>query len=157
MCVQATLKALLGGKHLSMAERAILAQLLPEEQAGLLQQLADSKKGVAAERIADLNERGYANAGLYDPPGVGGTHVMYVLQHADRPEIYHGLPSNPTISPMVSLWMGALKPLALVAMGAAALAGFFHYIKEGPNDADRDDNEPPSPSEVKQREGGPHV
>ena len=53
VCVQATLKALLGGKHLSMAERAILAQLLPEEQAGLLQQLADSKKGVAAERIAD--------------------------------------------------------------------------------------------------------
>ena len=53
VCVQATLKALLGGKHLSMAERAILAQLLPEEQAGLVQQLADSKKGVAAERIAD--------------------------------------------------------------------------------------------------------
>jgi formate dehydrogenase iron-sulfur subunit len=116
---------------------------------------ADMKEH-AAERIADLNERGYANAGLYDPPGVGGTHVMYVLQHADRPEIYHGLPNNPSISPMVSLWKGALKPIALLAMGATALAGFFHYIKEGPNDVDRDDNEPPSPSDVKQREGAPH-
>src|SRR5207244_2839734 len=36
----------------------------------------------AEERIADLKERGFDHAGLYDPPGVGGTHVMYVLQHA---------------------------------------------------------------------------
>ena len=38
----------------------------------------------AAERLVDLKERGYANAGVYDPQGVGGTHVMYVLQHADQ-------------------------------------------------------------------------
>jgi len=49
----------------------------------------------AAERLVDLKERGYPNAGVYDPQGVGGTHVMYVLQHADRPEIYHGLPKDP--------------------------------------------------------------
>jgi formate dehydrogenase iron-sulfur subunit len=30
----------------------------------------------AEERIEDLNSRGFANAGLYDPPGVSGTHVM---------------------------------------------------------------------------------
>ena len=42
-------------------------------------------------RIADLKERGFANAGLYDPPGVGGTHVMYVLHHNDKPELYAGL------------------------------------------------------------------
>jgi len=33
----------------------------------------------------------------------GGTHVMYVLHHADRPELYKGLPT-PSISPLVSLW-----------------------------------------------------
>src|SRR5215472_12560377 len=32
----------------------------------------------AGERITELTSRGFANAGLYDPPGVGGTHVMYV-------------------------------------------------------------------------------
>src|SRR5262247_3969431 len=46
----------------------------------------------AEERITDLKSRGYENAGLYDPKGVGGTHVMYVLHHADKPHIYEGLP-----------------------------------------------------------------
>lgn len=90
----------------------------------------------AADRIVDLKERGYENAGVYDPQGVGGTHVMYVLQHADQPKLYHGLPENPTISPLVALWKGAAKPLAVAAMIGAAFAGFFHYIKVGPLDAD---------------------
>jgi formate dehydrogenase iron-sulfur subunit len=100
----------------------------------------------AEERIVDLKERGYQNAGLYDPQGVGGTHVMYVLKHADKPEIYHGLPADPHISPMVGLWKGALKPLALLAMGVTALAGFFHYVKVGPNDADADDESAETPA-----------
>ncbi len=100
----------------------------------------------ADERIADLKERGYQNAGLYDPQGVGGTHVMYVLKHADKPQIYHGLPADPHISPMVGLWKGALKPLALLAMGVTALAGFFHYVKFGPNDADADDESAEMPA-----------
>ena len=73
----------------------------------------------AEERIVDLKERGYQNAGLYDPPGVGGTHVMYVLQHADRPQLYD-LPKDPQISPLVGLWKGIGKPLALLALAAAA-------------------------------------
>jgi formate dehydrogenase iron-sulfur subunit len=98
----------------------------------------------AAERVVDLKERGYQNAGLYDPQGVGGTHVMYVLKHADKPGIYHGLPADPHISPMVGLWKGALKPLALLVMGVTALAGFFHYVKVGPNDADDESAETPA-------------
>jgi formate dehydrogenase iron-sulfur subunit len=92
----------------------------------------------AAERLVDLKERGYANAGVYDPQGVGGTHVMYVLQHADRPELYHGLPKNPTISPLVSLWKGIAKPLGLLAMAGAVIGGFFHYMKVGPVEAKDD-------------------
>jgi len=98
----------------------------------------DAMKEHAAARIVDLNERGYRNAGLYDPPGVAGTHVMYVLQHADRPELYHNLPGDPHVSPFVSLWKGLLKPLSLLAIGAAALTGLFHYMRVGPNDADGD-------------------
>ena len=92
----------------------------------------EDMKEHAAERIADLNERGFDKAGLYDPQGVGGTHVMYVLQHADKPGLYSGLPANPTISPLVGLWKGAAKPLAVAAMVGAAVAGFFHYMKVGP-------------------------
>ncbi|HZE91913.1 MAG TPA: formate dehydrogenase N subunit beta transmembrane domain-containing protein, partial [Rhizobacter sp.] len=86
----------------------------------------------AGERVVDLKQRGYDKAGIYDPAGVGGTHVMYVLQHADQPELFAGLPSNPKISPLVSLWKGFAKPLAVAAMIGAALAGFFHYMKVGP-------------------------
>ncbi|HTI16255.1 MAG TPA: formate dehydrogenase subunit beta [Trinickia sp.] len=93
----------------------------------------------AAERIVDLKERGFDKAGLYDPPGVGGTHVMYVLHHADRPSLYHGLPDDPHISPMVLVWKGLTKPLALGAMALAVLAGFFHYVRVGPNEVSEAD------------------
>ncbi|APQ11520.1 formate dehydrogenase subunit beta [Pseudomonas oryzihabitans] len=99
----------------------------------------DAMKEHAAERIVDLKSRGYEHAGLYDPAGVGGTHVMYVLHHADQPQLYNHLPKDPTISPSVGLWKGITKPLALFAMGAAVLAGFFHYVRVGPNRTDDDD------------------
>jgi formate dehydrogenase iron-sulfur subunit len=88
----------------------------------------------AAQRVADLKRRGFAKAGIYDPQGVGGTHVMYVLQHADRPGLYCGLPDEPSISPMVSLWKGAAKRLATAAFGANAAGAFFHYVTKGPNE-----------------------
>ncbi len=96
----------------------------------------------AAERVVDLKERGFENAGVYDPAGVGGTHVMYVLQHADRPSLYHGLPDDPKISPWVSLWKGAAKPLAVAAMIGAAVVSFFHYMKVGPIETEEDEAEP---------------
>ncbi len=92
----------------------------------------------AATRIADLKERGYANAGLYDPPGVKGTHVMYVLHHADKPELYNGLPKDPAISPMVTLWKGAAKPLAMATLGLIGLGSLFHYITKGPNEVSKE-------------------
>ena len=54
----------------------------------------EEMKVYAEQRIAELKARGYENAGLYDPEGVGGTHVMYVLHHADKPELYSGLPKT---------------------------------------------------------------
>ena len=96
----------------------------------------------AGERITDLKERGFANAGLYDPPGVGGTHVMYVLHHADRPELYNDLPKDPEISPAVSLWKGLFKPLATAALFFTGLAGFLHYVTVGPNRVDEEEDKP---------------
>jgi len=88
----------------------------------------------AEERIADLKKRGFAKAGIYDPQGVDGTHVIYVLHHADKPEIYNDLPMEPTIGPMVEIWKGAAKPVASLALGALAAGAFFHYVTKGPNE-----------------------
>ena len=99
---------------------------------------ADMKQH-AAERIEDLKTRGFENAGLYDPQGVGGTHVMYVLHHADQPELYSDLPKDPQISPTVRLWKGFAKPLAVAAMAFTAIAGFFHYTRVGPDETDEHD------------------
>ncbi|HKE49835.1 MAG TPA: formate dehydrogenase subunit beta [Rhodanobacteraceae bacterium] len=101
----------------------------------------DDMKQHAAERIEDLRSRGFEHAGLYDPAGVGGTHVMYVLHHADQPHLYSALPDKPAISAAVGLWKGAAKPLALLAILATALAGFLHYIGIGPNETDERDEE----------------
>lgn len=86
------------------------------------------------KRIGDLKERGYQQAALYDPAGVGGTHVMYVLQHGDKPDLYSGLPTDPKISPWVSLWKGVTKPLLSIGLGLAVLGAFFHYVTRGPKE-----------------------
>ena len=96
-----------------------LRQGLPDPGDRLRHQGRD-EGACAGQRIEDLKSRGFENAGLYDPPGVGGTHVMYVLHHADQPEIYAGLPKNPRISPIVELWKGVTKYAGLAAIGAFA-------------------------------------
>ena len=39
---------------------------------------------MAEKKVEGLERRGYEHAMLYDPPGVGGTHMMYVVPHGDR-------------------------------------------------------------------------
>jgi len=95
----------------------------------------------AEGRLADLKERGFQKAGLYNPSGVGGTHVMYVLQHADQPELYHGLPKDPGISPEIILWKGISKTVMNIGLGAAILAGLFHYVTQGPNEVKEEEEE----------------
>ena len=95
----------------------------------------------AADRVEDLKSRGFDQAGLYDPSGVGGTHVMYVLHHADQPQLYADLPKDPQISAFVKVWKGISKPLALLGIAAAALTGFLHYVGIGPNETTREDEE----------------
>jgi formate dehydrogenase iron-sulfur subunit len=95
----------------------------------------------AGDRVEELKTRGFAKAGLYDPPGVGGTHVMYVLHHADQPSIYAGLPNDPHISIFVQAWKGLFKPLALAGIAMAAIGGFVHWVTAGPNEVSKEDDE----------------
>ncbi len=93
---------------------------------------------LAGERVAELKERGFEKASIYDPAGVKGTHVMYVLPHGD-PALYR-LPVNPEVSPLVALWRsGFAKTLGVVTMAAVVVAGIFHYMKVGPIEVDEHD------------------
>ncbi len=99
----------------------------------------EEMKQHAAGRIEDLKSRGFANAGLYDPPGVGGTHVMYVLHHADKPQIYADLPKDPKISPVVEVWKGITKYAGLTAIASFVGIGFLHHIISGANKVSDED------------------
>jgi formate dehydrogenase iron-sulfur subunit len=96
---------------------------------------------LSEKRIADLKSRGFDQAGLYNPPGVSGTHVMYVLHHADQPHLYAGLPDNPRISPIVELWKGVGKYAGLAVIGLTAAVGVIHHILQGPNRVSEDDEQ----------------
>jgi formate dehydrogenase iron-sulfur subunit len=86
----------------------------------------------AQGRLADLAERGYKSAAVYDPKGVGGTHVVFVLPNGDRPELY-GLPREPSVSPLVGLWRSAFaRTVGVVTMVGVAVAGILHYMRHGP-------------------------
>ena len=77
---------------------------------------------------------------MYDPPSVKGTHVVYVLHDATKPELYGGLPANPRIPVTYTVWKRFAKPIALLLGLFAAPAAFFHYIAEGPKEP-----QPPPP------------
>jgi formate dehydrogenase iron-sulfur subunit len=85
---------------------------------------------VANTRVDQLKGNGFAQAGVYDPPGVGGTNVITVLAFADQPELY-GLPRDPTIPLVVRLWKGPLKVLGNLAMFGGLVAAAAHFIRFG--------------------------
>jgi formate dehydrogenase iron-sulfur subunit len=65
---------------------------------------------------------------------------MYVLHHANKPQLYHGLAENPSISPAVTFWKGIWKPLAAIGFAATFAASVFHYVGIGPNRVEDDDD-----------------
>ena len=98
-------------------------------------------RALAETRARQLREHsGFPNAGVYDPPSVGGTHVIYVLHDITKPELYGGLPANPQIPVAYTAWKRVAKPIGLLLTLLAAPVAFFHYIMEGPKEP-----QPPSP------------
>src|ERR1700686_574960 len=100
----------------------------------------DAMKYLAEQRVAQLHEHtSYKNAGVYDPPGVGGTHVIYVLHDINNPEKYGGLPKDPHVPLLVRIWKGPLKWLGNFAIVAGIVGAAAHYLRFGPKEIDRDE------------------
>ena len=96
----------------------------------------EDMKDLAETRAAQLREHtSHKNAGVYDPPGIGGTHVIYVLHDIRNPEAYGGLPSDPRIPLLVRIWKGPMKWLGGLAMFGGVLGVALHYLRYGPKEA----------------------
>jgi formate dehydrogenase iron-sulfur subunit len=104
----------------------------------------DDMKTLAENRAQQLRENStHKNAGVYDPPGVSGTQVIYVLHDITNPEAYGGLPSNPRVPLMVRLWKGPLKWLGSFAMFGGVLGVALHYLRYGPKEVDKEEEKRP--------------
>jgi formate dehydrogenase iron-sulfur subunit len=84
------------------------------------------------EKVAKLQERGFADATLYNPSGVGGVHMMYVVPRGEMLGEY-GLPSDPDVRSNTS-FLGLLRNLR--GIGAIAtwlgLAGVgLYWLRTG--------------------------
>lgn len=97
----------------------------------------EDMKFEAEKRVAQLHSNGHADAGVYDPSGVQGTHVIYVLGDAKHPENYGGLPADPRVPIFVKLWKGPLKWLGGIGVMAGVLGVFMHYVRFGPKEVDK--------------------
>ena len=71
---------------------------------------------------------------------LGLRRINHTVEHADRPEIYHGLPKDPHIPTGVSVWKRILRPVGVFAIFAAIAGSFAHYLSYGPK-------QPKEPSE----------
>jgi len=93
----------------------------------------EDMSALAETRAAQLREHtSHTKAGVYDPEGVGGASVIYVLHDITNPEAYGGLPKNPRVPLSVRLWKGPLKWLGNLAMIGGLVGVTLHYLRFGP-------------------------
>jgi formate dehydrogenase iron-sulfur subunit len=86
---------------------------------------------LAERKVQTLRARGLANAAVYDPAGVGGTHMMYVVPHGDRLGDYR-LPDAPVAEPGVITVLGSAKKVGVFLFGLGLLSVALHYLGVGP-------------------------
>jgi formate dehydrogenase iron-sulfur subunit len=95
----------------------------------------DDMSFLAESRAKQLRDHfGFEKAGVYDPPGVSGTGVIYVLHDVTKPEIYGGLPKDPHIPWIVQFWKGPAKWIGNLAMVFGILGVTLHYFRYGPKE-----------------------
>jgi len=91
----------------------------------------EDMRALGEHRVEQLKQNGFANAALYDPPGVRGTGVITVLAHGDHPEWY-GLPRDPHVPWTVRFSKSFLRPLGFIAIFGTIAGVFGHFMRHGP-------------------------
>src|SRR5215472_6292023 len=94
---------------------------------------------IANKRVDQIKrETSHKNAGVYDPSGVGGTHVVYVLHDMNKTDDYK-LPADPSVPFFFKMWKAPLKWLGGLGMPAGVLGVFMHYVRYGPKEVDKNE------------------
>jgi formate dehydrogenase iron-sulfur subunit len=83
------------------------------------------------EKVAKLKGRGFDDALLYDPEGVGGLHMMYVVPRGGMLDEY-GLPEDPTVK-AASFFpvMSGLRKLGSLSMWAGIVGTAIFFLRSG--------------------------
>jgi len=103
----------------------------------------DDMLNIAETRTKQLRDHfGFDKAGVYDPPGVGGTGVIYVLHDASNPEAYGGLPKDPQVPLIVRFWKSPAKWIGNLAIVGGVLGVALHYLRFGPKVVREQDDNP---------------
>ncbi|MPZ91645.1 MAG: formate dehydrogenase subunit beta [Actinobacteria bacterium] len=83
------------------------------------------------EKVGKLKARGFDDALLYDPEGVKGVHMMYVVPRGEMLDEY-GLPEEPTVKG-ASFFpaMSGLRKLGSVATWAGLIGAGIFFLRTG--------------------------
>ena len=85
---------------------------------------------LADKKLETLKQRGYSSASVYNPAGVGGTHMMYVVPYGDRLDDY-SLPTDPTASPAPMTGLSFLKSAAVFLFNFSIIGTALHFLRYG--------------------------
>ena len=97
----------------------------------------DDMLALANHKVDLLIRRGFETPVVYNPAGVGGTHMMYVVPHGDHLNEYR-LPSDPIASPMPLNFHSAIKRIGSYLFGFGLFATLFHFLAVGPESPEED-------------------
>jgi formate dehydrogenase beta subunit len=83
-------------------------------------------------KVAKLKDRGFDDALLYDPSGVGGLHMMYVVPRGEMLEDY-GLPKDPEVKSTFSFIgvLRALRGVGALALWAGVIGSAVYWLRRG--------------------------
>ena len=93
--------------------------------------IKDDMLALAEKKVERLRQRGYEHAAVYNPGGVGGTHMMYVVPHGDRLEDY-SLPAHPVASPTPLRGLNVLQEIGSYLFGFGVVSALAHFLAVGP-------------------------
>ena len=97
---------------------------------GYMTSISDGANGTYGKiyYVADSGDPNYSGMAYFANSKAGSLTVKLALSRSDH-----------WAKISVQAWKGAIKPLAVLGIAAAAIFGFFHWVTVGPNEVQEED------------------